>query len=88
MEPVESAPDRVYKWTVRTLYAVAIGLNVWYLLESYRESPEAKTLLAKANRLWRKVKEPHDAARQWRRDHTAMMVEAEMTVEDADRRGS
>jgi hypothetical protein len=83
--PEETQADVVYKWTTRALYTVAISLNVWYLLETYRETPEAKRLLSKAEKVWRDVIRPWRERKHLRREETATVMEAWNIVDEAKR---
>jgi hypothetical protein len=76
--------DSVYKWTIRGLYTAAIALNLWFLLESYRDTPEVKTLLSRAHRLERKLLKPWRDKRRWVYDKTKMHLEAWRTVEGGE----
>ena len=76
--------DVVYKWTIRGLYTTAIALNLWFLLESYRDTPEVKTLLSRAHRLERRLLRPLRERKRWRYDKTKMHLEAWRTVEGSD----
>ena len=83
MDTDESKPEKVYNWTVRGLYLAAIAANLWYFLETYRDTPEAKTLLAKASRLGRKVTRPITENKRLRRAINETLIDAEVTVKMA-----
>lgn len=85
MEETDSLPERAYTWTIRSLYTAAIALNLWYLMESYRETPEAKTLMARASKLWRRMDTPRRIKKNLRREETATVLEAWNIVEQAQR---
>lgn len=79
----ESRPDTVYKWTVRTLYTTAFVLNLWYLMETYRDTPEAQRMVSRVERAWKKVSANRITEKVWRYSRTKMMVEAEVLLEQA-----
>ena len=45
LETGESGPDVAYRWTIRTLYAVAIALNVWVLWDQLATDSDAARML-------------------------------------------
>jgi hypothetical protein len=81
--PEETQADAVYKWTTRVLYTVAISLNVWYLLETYRETPEAKRIISKAEHVFAKSIRPWKERKRLRREETATVLEAWNIVDEA-----
>jgi hypothetical protein len=85
METTETTSDAVYKWTIRTLYTAAIALNVWYLLEQYRQTPEGKTLLSRAERIKDKIARNLHAGRRFRRLADETLVEAWIVVDQANK---
>ena len=79
----ESAADSTYRWTIRTLYAVAIALNVWVLWDSVADDTDAQILRAKVEALGAKLLRPFHLDREVRRQTGAVLWEAEQIVEDA-----
>lgn len=41
----DSTPDSLYRWTIRSLYTAAIALNLWYTVETYRDTPEGRRFM-------------------------------------------
>jgi hypothetical protein len=83
MDTNETPADSVYKWTIRTLYTAAIALNVWYLLEQYRQTPEGKTILSRAERIKEKFTKRLHATKKFRRMADETLVEAWVVVDQA-----
>lgn len=83
MDENETVSDVAYKWTVRTLYTAAIVLNLWYLLEQYRQTPEGKTILSRAERLKKRLSKPLHEGRRFRRLANETLVEAWVVVDQA-----
>lgn len=81
----ETKPDRAYKWTMRALYTFAIGLNVWYAVESYRDTPEAQRVIGQFERVATKVSHPWRHAKWLRHEETATVLEAWNIVEQASK---
>jgi len=83
MDKNETTGDTVYKWTVRSLYTAAIALNLWYLLEQYRQTPEGKTLLTRAEKVVKKWIKPFHERKKFRRLADETIVEAWIVVDEA-----
>jgi len=83
MDENETTGDTVYKWTVRSLYTAAIALNLWYLLEQYRQTPEGKTLLTRAEKVVKKWIKPFHERKKFRRLADETIVEAWIVVDEA-----
>ena len=84
----EYGDDRIYKWTIRTLYAFAIGLNCWILWDQVKDSPEALAIRSKLSEGWEKASAPVREAKMFERARNRMIYEATTIVEqegdDAD----
>lgn len=83
MNETSTPADAAYKWTVRTLYTAAIALNLWYLAEQYRQTPEGKTMLSRAERIISKIKKPFHESKRFRRMADETIVEAWVVVDEA-----
>ena len=83
MDVEETKPDQVYKWVTRSMYTAAIALNLWYLLEQYRESPEANKIVNLANKARTAVVKPWHERKHFRRQVTEVQLEAWNIVDDA-----
>jgi type IV secretory pathway TrbD component len=82
----DDATEVLYRWTVRALYVAAIALNVWYLAEQMRESPEwgvARRKLDLRLAAWKAKADPLLARLDFRRHAEAVIYEAETVVENA-----
>jgi len=84
VEQVEYGDSPWYRWTIRTLYAVAIGLNVWLLWQQTQDDAEVEILKAKAKRFGNKLLAPFHLERKIQRETGPMLWEAERIVEAAD----
>jgi hypothetical protein len=81
----ESTADAVYKWTTRGLYTAAIALNLWYLMEQYRNTPEGNTLLAKFERVVERAKHPFYERKKFNKMANETLVEAWIVVDEANK---
>ena len=79
----ETRADTAYKWAVRVMYAGAVALNLWYLAEMYRETPEGKRLLSRAEKLTHRWLKPWHERKHFRRMADEVVVEAWITVDQA-----
>lgn len=80
----ESTADRVYTWTVRSLYAAAIALNVWLLLETLQESPEGQVILEKLRELQHRALAPVRERKAFRRAANRMLLDAMIIVGETE----
>lgn len=78
-----SSGDTAYKWVVRGLYTSAILLNLWYLIEQYRDTPEGERMLKQAKAAKSKILSPVEQAKKWRRMVTETILEAWIVVDNA-----
>ena len=76
--------EAVYKWTVRGLYLVAIGINVYWALEAYADSPEAAAVRSKGRVVLERVARPWHERKNFRRMATEVQLEAWRVVEDVN----
>ena len=84
LESGETGPDLAYRWTIRTLYAVAIALNVWVLWDQLATDSDAALLKVKANQLAAKLLRPFHIDRRVKRETGAVIWEAQTIVEEAE----
>lgn len=85
MENSETTGDTIYKWTTRTLYTAAIMLNLWYLMEQYRDTPEAKRVLTQLENKSKKILKPWRQRKHFRRMVEETLIDAEVTVNMASK---
>jgi len=76
MSENENASDTIYKWTVRSLYTAAIAINLWYLIEQYRKTPEGEAILNKSEKWRDKVRKSILERKRFRRMVDEVVVEA------------
>lgn len=79
----ESRSEVTYRWVVRTLYVVAMGVNVIYLLEHYQDTPELQRAMGRVRRVETWLRRPFTKIRDLRRAKTEVLLEAWNTVEEA-----
>jgi hypothetical protein len=79
----ESTADSVYKWTVRTLYTAAIGLNVYFLYQQYKDTESGKELKNRYDKLYNSVVKPIKDKKLFRRQADETLVEAWIIVDEA-----
>lgn len=75
--------DAVMRWTVRTLYALAIGLNVWVAWYEVRERPEYEIARAKVAVALRNLTAPIRERNLFRRQVNRVLFEADAIKEAA-----
>lgn len=85
-QPNDSTSDKVYTWTIRTLYTAVIVLNVWYLLEQYRDTPEGQRIRDQVARTSKKMMTPWKYRKEYRKAVNRMMVDAWVTVDQAKKK--
>lgn len=82
-EPEESREERVYRWTVRTLYIVALTLNAVLIYEQVKDSPEMTAIRARVDG-WRSTAvERRNALRRRRAEESWVVWEALNILEEA-----
>lgn len=59
--------DRVYVWTVRTLYVTLIGLNIWIYWRSVRDDPEFAVVRSRVDRFVARCRAPFNRERDFRK---------------------
>ena len=74
--------DALYRWTIRGLYVVAIGLNVWVLWDQVRDTPEGEVIRARAHLLSEIVMRPIRERTHFRRAANRVIFEAMTVVAD------
>jgi len=80
---ITSSGDTAYKWVIRGLYTSAILLNLWYLVEQYRGTPEGERMISQAKTAKNKILSPIEQAKKWRRMVTETILEAWIVVDQA-----
>lgn len=83
-EPTESREERVYRWTVRTLYVVALSLNAVLIWEQVKDTPEVDALRSRFTRARRRLDDRLSAARRQRAAESWVVWEALTILEEAD----
>lgn len=83
-EELESREERIYRWTVRTLYVVALTLNAVMLYEQLKDSPELVAVRGRVDRWRARVSDKLDAARLQRAAESWVVWEALTILEDAN----
>lgn len=84
----DDVAERAYIWTIRVLYAAAIGLNVALALHALGDDVEVRVLMAKAKGHVARALRPLAAQREWRRAVNRMHYEATTAVEEVPDAGS
>jgi hypothetical protein len=77
------AADKIYKWTIRSLYTVAIAINVYLMVSSYEATESGKELRAKFEQRKQAFVRPWKERKHFRRDVAETIVEAWVIVDDA-----
>ena len=80
----EGRADIAYRWTIRSLYAVAIALNVWVLWDQLADETEQAELKAKVEKWKNKILRPLHLEQQIQRETGPMIWEAMKIVEESE----
>jgi len=84
LEAGEGTADTAYKWTIRALYMVAIGLNVWLLWDAVADDAETQVLKAKWTVWKNKALAPFHLNRTVAKETGPMIWEAQRIMEKAE----
>ena len=79
----DNGVDLAYRWTVRTLYAVAIALNVWLLWDAVSDDTQTQIVIDKGRTIWGQITAPFHLDAQVKKDTGSVIYEAMQIVEDA-----
>ena len=80
--PLDDTQDSTaYRWTIRALYATALGLNVWLLWQHSKDDPEFQILTRKARQAFDRATRPVRLHREWQRSIGRMIWQATEAVE-------
>jgi hypothetical protein len=81
----EAEESPAYRWTIRALYAIAIGLNVWIMVDQMNEANPTRLPIVKAKvEAWvRRTVEPLQAPGRFRAATNRVIYEATEIVENA-----
>lgn len=83
-ETSDERDEAIYRWTIRSLYAVAIAVNVWLLWDQVKDTPEVEGMRRRYVRATEKLWSPLRERQLFRRHTNAVIFEATQIVEDAD----
>jgi hypothetical protein len=82
--PLEDTTDSAaYRWTIRCLYAAAIGMNIYIAWSQSRDEVEMALLRQKASALMDRCRAPFRRQQQWRKDLGRMHGQVMETLPDA-----
>ncbi len=76
----ESRSERTYRWTIRTLYVVGLGLNAVYLARQFAETPEGEIAMRQIRRHVEKATHPIKLWRDYQLSRPRVINSAEVTV--------
>jgi hypothetical protein len=79
----EADAEILYRWTIRALYVLAIGLNVYMLIDQMKDSPEVAVTRARVEGWLARRLAPLKATQAFRRHANAVIYEATEIVENA-----
>jgi hypothetical protein len=80
---VEYGDSPVYRWTIRGLYAAAIGMNVWIMWQASRDDVEMAILRDRVTRWAKRTARPITAQRDWTKSLNRMRFAAAQTLEES-----
>lgn len=82
-EPLEETDDSaVYTWTIRVLYAAALGMNVWLLWKASQDDTDLAILRTRIANWGRRVTLPLHHRAEWKKALGRMHWEAREIVEE------
>lgn len=84
-ETTDETADRVYAWTVRTLYVTLIGLNIWVYWRTVRDDPEFAVLRAHVDRAVARCRAPFHREQEYRKAVGRMHWQALEALEHGER---
>jgi hypothetical protein len=84
----EKFTERAYTWTVRTLYVVGVGLNLVWLYQNFKDTPEGEKAIENSKRYVRRVIHPVKVWRDFQASRPRVMNAAEVTLRLADEKGN
>jgi len=78
-----SSGENLYKWAIRSMYTLAIGLNVWYMANAFKNTPEGEIAINKIRDYAAKVRHPFNEEKRIKRMEAETVVEAWIVVDEA-----
>ena len=87
-DPTDTEPEAVdaevvYRWTIRALYVIAMGLNLYMLVDQMKDSPEVAVTRARVEAWMTRRLAPLRATQAFKRHANAVIYEATEIVENA-----
>jgi hypothetical protein len=82
-EQTDDAGELAYRWCIRALYGVAIGLNVYLLMAAARNTDEMVELRARFDTWRARVMAPVHERKLFRNATNHVLFEAQTIVEEA-----
>ena len=79
----EADAEVLYRWTIRALYVLAIGLNLYMLVDQMKDTPEVAVARARVQGWVARRLAPLKATQAFRRHANAVIYEATEIVENA-----
>jgi hypothetical protein len=79
----DTPADHVYKWTIRGLYLAAISINLWFLMEQHKDSPEGQRIVSRMEKFSSKIIKPWHQRKYFRRAVNETIYEAWNVVDTA-----
>lgn len=87
-EPLEDVDDSpAYRWTIRTLYALALGMNVYILWQASKDDYELAIIRRKVETLAQRAITPWRQQRDWRKNVAWLHWQAREIVEESAANG-
>ena len=80
----DTTADAAYRWTIRVLYAVAIALNVYMLLDTVADDAQVAQWKTQAKEVGNRILRPFHIDRMVKRGTGPVLWEAQQIVEEAD----
>lgn len=80
-----SSGDRIYTWTIRSLYALGISLNIWFLYLQSVDTPEGQRVRDEIAKVRASIVKPWKERRHFRRQVNETIVEAWVIVDEANK---
>ena len=90
MAPVDpdTHAERAYRWTIRTLYLIAVVANLWLLIQTMKETPEGQIMLQRLEHTWQRLRASARARAYEEAEAKRVILEAMMIVDKGEQDGN
>lgn len=76
--------EKIYRWTVRSLYVLALALNAFAIWQQVKDTPEGEALEGRIEKVKKRIRHPFEEARHFRKQANEVVFEAITIVEESE----